>query len=132
MTSIILFFSPPPLQALPDSLDQFLLPLSQEKVSELYVVGTQESTGQRREWEVLVQQTLGPSHLLVHSASLGELYLLMFLRRELIWFCSGLPPYTHHYSSLLFVTTYTYKRLCRCVHGFRFYCIIEGLKIRVV
>lgn len=83
-------------QGLPDSLDQFLLPTSQELVSDLYVVGTQESTSQRREWEVLLQQTLGPSHLLVHSASLGELYLLMFLRRDLIWYCSGLPIPEHN------------------------------------
>lgn len=57
--------------------------------ADLYVVGTQESTGQRREWEVLLQQTLGPSHVLVHSVSLGVLYLVMFLRRDLIWYCSG-------------------------------------------
>ena len=60
-----------------------------ETVPELYVVGTQESTGQLKEWEVLVQQTLGPSHLLLSSSSLGELTVLLFLRRDLIWFCSG-------------------------------------------
>lgn len=77
-------------QIVPESVDDFLLPASQEMVSEVYVIGTQETTGQRKEWEVLLQQTLGPSHLLIHSASLGELCLLLFLRRDLIWFCSGI------------------------------------------
>lgn len=80
------------VQTLPDSLDDFLLPGSEEVVPELYVVGTQETTGQLREWEVLLQQTLGPSHLLLSSVSLGELSLILFLRRDLLWFCSGQPP----------------------------------------
>jgi len=47
----------------------------------------------RHEWEVLLQQTLGPSFVLVHSASLGVIYLLLFLRRDLIWYCSGGPSH---------------------------------------
>ena len=43
----------------------------------------------RREWEVLLQQTLGPAYVLVQSASLGVIYLTLYLRRDLIWFCSG-------------------------------------------
>ena len=78
-----------PVQDLPDSLDDLLLPGSHEVVSELYVVGTQESTSHQREWAVLLQQTLGPTHVFIHSASLGQLYLFVFLRRDLIWYCSG-------------------------------------------
>ena len=91
--SLTLFIPPP--QDLPDSVDPFLLPTSHEVASELYVVGTQESTSQRRDWEVLLQQTLGPSHVLVHSASLGVLYLLIFLRRDLLWFCSEVQSAGH-------------------------------------
>ena len=43
----------------------------------------------RREWELLLQQTLGPAFVLVHSASLGVIHLVLFLRRDLIWYCSG-------------------------------------------
>lgn len=43
---------------------------------------------------MLIQQTLGPSHVLVHSASLGVILLLLFIRRDIIWFCSSTPePY---------------------------------------
>ena len=89
-------------QLLPDSLDDLLLPASLEHVPEVYVVGTQETTGQLREWEVLVQQTLGPSHLLIQSVSLGELSLLLLLRRDLLWFCSGqlCDMYTTHSHTL--------------------------------
>ena len=43
----------------------------------------------RREWEVKLQETLGPQHVLFHSAVHGVLYLSIFLRRDLAWFCSG-------------------------------------------
>lgn len=32
---------------------------------------------------------MGPTHVLVQSISFGSLYLYVFLRRDLIWFCSG-------------------------------------------
>ena len=43
----------------------------------------------RREWEIRLQETLGPHHVLFHSAAFGVLYLNIFIRRDLIWFCSG-------------------------------------------
>ncbi|PRD26067.1 UNVERIFIED_CONTAM: Inpp5e [Trichonephila clavipes] len=43
---------------------------------------------EKLEWEVLLQTTLGPSHVLFTSSSLGVLHLCIFLRRDLIWFCS--------------------------------------------
>lgn len=68
----------------------------------MYAIGTQESTpnkldiiriviiiNNRNDWEVLLQQTLGLSHVLIHSVSLGCIYLCVFIRRDLIWFCSG-------------------------------------------
>ena len=43
----------------------------------------------RHEWEVRLQETLGPQHVLMHSAAHGVLYLCVFVRRDLLWYCSG-------------------------------------------
>ncbi len=48
----------------------------------------QESFPERLEWESRLQDTLGPSHVLFHSAALGTLHQAVFLRRDLIWHCS--------------------------------------------
>jgi len=76
-------------QELPNSLDELLLPLNYDVAADMYVIGTQESTPSRKEWEVLIQKTLGPYYVLVQSASIGVIYLCLFIRRDLIWFCSG-------------------------------------------
>lgn len=52
---------------LPSSLDDILLPNSQPLASDVYVIGTQESTPSRKEWEVLIQQTLGPNYVMTSS-----------------------------------------------------------------
>lgn len=70
------------------SLDDFVLPESSEYVQDMYVVGTQENSMNKREWEIQIQTTLGPSHVLYHSATHGALHLAIFIRRDLIWFCS--------------------------------------------
>ena len=36
-----------------------------------------------------MQETLGMNHVLVHSASHGVLHLAVFVRRDLLWFCSS-------------------------------------------
>ena len=59
-----------------------------EHVPDLVVIGTQEACSDKFEWEVTLQETLGPSHVLFHSASLGTLHLAVFMRRDLIWYCS--------------------------------------------
>ncbi|KAL8174555.1 UNVERIFIED_CONTAM: inositol polyphosphate 5-phosphatase, partial [Gekko kuhli] len=41
-----------------------------------------------REWEIRLQETLGPHYVMLHAAAHGVLYLSVFLRRDLIWFCS--------------------------------------------
>jgi len=41
------------------------------------------------EWELKLQETLGPYYVLFHSSTHGTLHLAVFLRRDLIWFCSG-------------------------------------------
>ena len=69
-------------------MNDFVLPSSVEHVPDLVAIGTQESCSERFDWEVTLQETLGPSHVLFHAASLGTLHLAIFLRRDLIWFCS--------------------------------------------
>ncbi|XP_064616214.1 LOW QUALITY PROTEIN: phosphatidylinositol polyphosphate 5-phosphatase type IV-like [Liolophura sinensis] len=70
-------------------IDDFLLPDSSDFVQDIYVIGTQENSANKKEWEIRMQETLGPSHVLFHSATHGALHLAVFIRRDLIWFCSG-------------------------------------------
>ncbi|XP_050699162.1 phosphatidylinositol polyphosphate 5-phosphatase type IV-like isoform X5 [Eriocheir sinensis] len=72
----------------PANLEAFLLPDEMEHMPDMFVLGTQESGGSRTEWEVRLQATIGPSHVLFTSAIFGVLHLTIFLRRDLIWFCS--------------------------------------------
>lgn len=65
-----------------------MFPLGIDHVPDICVIGTQEACSERFEFEVALQQTLGPSHILFHSAALGTLHLVVFIRRDLIWFCS--------------------------------------------
>ncbi|XP_075688615.1 phosphatidylinositol polyphosphate 5-phosphatase type IV-like [Rhinoderma darwinii] len=71
----------------PQNLEDLLLPSDDTK--DIYVIGVQEGCPNRREWEIKLQDTLGPHYVLYHSSGLGVLYLTIFIRRELIWFCSG-------------------------------------------
>lgn len=72
----------------PKQMNDFVLPNGIEHLPDLIVFGTQESCSERFEWEVTLQETIGPSHVLLHSASLGTLLLAAFIRRDLIWYCS--------------------------------------------
>lgn len=72
----------------PKQLNDFLLPMGVEYVPEIVTIGTQESCSERFEWEVILQETLGPTHILLHSTSLGTLHLAVFIHRDLIWYCS--------------------------------------------
>uniref|UniRef100_A0A0P4VXJ4 Inositol polyphosphate-related phosphatase domain-containing protein n=2 Tax=Scylla olivacea TaxID=85551 RepID=A0A0P4VXJ4_SCYOL len=72
----------------PGNLEAFLLPDEMEHMPDMFVLGTQESGGSRSEWEVRLQATIGPSHVLFTSAIFGVLHLTIFLRRDLVWFCS--------------------------------------------
>ena len=69
-------------------MTDFVFPLGIDHVPDIIVMGTQEANSERFEFEVTLQQTLGPSHILLHSAALGTLHLVVFIRRDLIWFCS--------------------------------------------
>nr|XP_016934899.1 inositol polyphosphate 5-phosphatase E [Drosophila suzukii]XP_016934900.1 inositol polyphosphate 5-phosphatase E [Drosophila suzukii] len=72
----------------PKQLNDFVLPVNVEHVPDIVVMGTQESTPDRFEWEVTIQETLGPSHVLFHATTLGTLHLAVYMRRDLIWYCS--------------------------------------------
>lgn len=75
-------------KTIPKNLDDFLLPKHQEYLQDIYVIGVQESTQDQKMWEVKLQETLGVNHVLAHSVSHGVLHLSVFVRRDLIWFCS--------------------------------------------
>uniref|UniRef100_A0A1B0CRQ2 phosphoinositide 5-phosphatase n=2 Tax=Lutzomyia longipalpis TaxID=7200 RepID=A0A1B0CRQ2_LUTLO len=75
-------------QSPPGQMNDFVLPVGMNHVPDIVSIGTQESWPEKFEWEVSLQETLGPSHILLHSASLGTLHLAVFIRRDLIWFCS--------------------------------------------
>lgn len=66
-------------------VEEFLMPPECEYLQDMYVIGTQECTPHKREWEVTVQATLGPTHVLVRSESLGDIHLIILVRREMIW-----------------------------------------------
>ncbi|XP_078281996.1 phosphatidylinositol polyphosphate 5-phosphatase type IV isoform X2 [Rhinoraja longicauda] len=72
----------------PDSLEDLLLPSDSQPLHDLYVIGTQEGIPDKREWEIRLQMILGPYFVLLCSATHGVLQLSVFIRRDLIWFCS--------------------------------------------
>ncbi|XP_028270450.1 phosphatidylinositol polyphosphate 5-phosphatase type IV [Parambassis ranga] len=75
-------------KGLPVNLDDLLLPTDSEFAQDLYVIGVQEGCPDRREWETRLQETLGPYYVMLYAASHGVLFLSVFVRRDLIWFCS--------------------------------------------
>ncbi|XP_066603443.1 inositol polyphosphate 5-phosphatase E isoform X4 [Prorops nasuta] len=75
-------------QTPPKELNDFMLPSDVEMIPDMLAIGTQESCSERNEWEAALQETLGPSHVLLSSANLGTLHLALFIRRDLIWFVS--------------------------------------------
>ncbi|KAM9116954.1 phosphatidylinositol polyphosphate 5-phosphatase type IV isoform 2-T2 [Pangshura tecta] len=61
---------------LPENLDDFLFPSDPDYAQDI------------REWEIRLQETLGPHYVMLYSAAHGVLYMSVFIRRDLIWFCS--------------------------------------------
>ncbi|XP_049619136.1 phosphatidylinositol polyphosphate 5-phosphatase type IV [Syngnathus scovelli] len=72
----------------PSNLDDLLLPTDSEYAQDFYIIGVQEGCPDRREWEIRLQESLGPHYVMLYAASHGVLYLSAFIRRDLIWFCS--------------------------------------------
>lgn len=76
----------------PINICDLLLPDQVVCMPDIYAIGIQEAFSSQseylRDWEIELQVTLGPSHVLLRSCSLGVLHLALFIRRDLIWFCS--------------------------------------------
>uniref|UniRef100_A0A8C5HGM8 Phosphatidylinositol polyphosphate 5-phosphatase type IV n=1 Tax=Gouania willdenowi TaxID=441366 RepID=A0A8C5HGM8_GOUWI len=75
-------------KGLPSNLDDLLLPADSEFAQDFYIVGVQEGCPDRREWDIRLQETLGPYYVVLYAASHGVLYLTVLVRRDLVWFCS--------------------------------------------
>ncbi|XP_051519658.1 phosphatidylinositol polyphosphate 5-phosphatase type IV-like isoform X1 [Myxocyprinus asiaticus] len=75
-------------KGLPYNLDDLLLPTDTDFAQDVYIIGVQEGCPDRREWEIRLQETLGPYYVMLYAAAHGVLYLTVFVRRDLIWFCS--------------------------------------------
>lgn len=58
-------------------MNDFVLPIGVEHVPDVLAFGTQESCPEKFEWEVSLQETIGPTHVLFHSVSLGNLFLII-------------------------------------------------------
>jgi len=74
------------LKDVPNLVEEFLMPPETETLQDIYVLGTQECSPHKRDWEVSVQATLGPTHVLVRSECLGDIHLMVLVRREMIWY----------------------------------------------
>ena len=72
----------------PKDLNDLLLPKSITFVPDLYAIGIQEGPPDMSQLQIQMQSTIGVSHVLFHSCILGVLHLSIFLRRDLIWFCT--------------------------------------------
>ncbi|CAF3428368.1 unnamed protein product [Rotaria socialis] len=79
-----------PKERMLDDMCDILLPTFLDYVSDLIVICTQETsvTKNKTDWEVLLQEVIGPVHVLFHSLQFGTLSLCIFLRRDLIWYCT--------------------------------------------
>ncbi|XP_031705534.1 phosphatidylinositol polyphosphate 5-phosphatase type IV [Anarrhichthys ocellatus] len=75
-------------KGLPTNLDDLLLPTDSKFAQDFYIIGVQEGCPDKKEWETRLQETLGPYYVMLYAASHGVLYLTVFVRRDLIWFCS--------------------------------------------
>lgn len=53
-------------------LNDFLFPNGIKNVPDILAIGIQEAMPEKTEWEICIQEALGPSHILFHSTSLGK------------------------------------------------------------
>ena len=74
---------------LSDNLDELLLPEMIQTMPDIYVIGVQEFELNQKEWEICLQEQIGPTHVKYTSYYHGSIGLCVFIKRELIWFCSG-------------------------------------------
>ena len=83
---------------LPDNISDLLYPSEDPLVNyaedskrflpDIFVISTQESSPERSQWVVRLQETIGPTHVLAHMMQEGVLYMCVFVRRDLIFHLS--------------------------------------------
>lgn len=76
-------------QDIPPSLHGFLMGDGIDVPTyNIYAIATQEGTMARRNWELKIQETLGPEYVLVHSHALMGIHLCILVQRDLVWHTS--------------------------------------------
>ncbi len=67
----------------PFDLNPIALPEDIEYISDLLAFGIQEAPPGHfiKEWEIDLQKTIGPSHVLLHSTTHGALHLCIIVKR---------------------------------------------------
>jgi inositol polyphosphate 5-phosphatase INPP5E len=73
----------------PDNLDELIIPEMIQTLPEIFVIGVQEFDLNRKDWEIKLQEQIGPSHVKLSSYYAGSIGINLFIKRELIWFTSG-------------------------------------------
>jgi phosphatidylinositol-bisphosphatase len=73
----------------PTDLNPIALPDSLVYVPDLLAFGIQEAPQANfiKEWEIDLQKTIGPTHVLLHSTTHGALHLCIFVRRFVYYYC---------------------------------------------
>ena len=77
------------VKSLPENLDDLLLPENIQTMPDLYIIGVQEMDLNTNQWEIKLQEQIGPSHVKLGSHFHGSIGVTIFIRRELIWYCSS-------------------------------------------
>ncbi|XP_054164563.1 inositol polyphosphate 5-phosphatase E-like [Oppia nitens] len=81
----------------PQDLNPIVLPDTIEHVADIMVFGVQEAPGNAlKDWEIDIQKSIGPSHVLLHSTTHGALHMVIFVKRFLIWYVSIPEDETHN------------------------------------
>uniref|UniRef100_A0A8C7WQ15 Phosphatidylinositol polyphosphate 5-phosphatase type IV n=1 Tax=Oryzias sinensis TaxID=183150 RepID=A0A8C7WQ15_9TELE len=78
---------------LPANLNDLLLPTDSEFAQDFYVVGVQEGCQDKREWEICIQETLGPHYVMLYAASHG-------IYGSINQICLLLPPTVPEHSTV--------------------------------
>ncbi|CAF0870003.1 unnamed protein product [Brachionus calyciflorus] len=78
----------------PNNLDQLVLPDVIQNVPDILIFGVQEFALNQKVWEISLQEQIGPTHVKLSSYYHGSIGITIFVKRELIWFCS-IVEYEH-------------------------------------
>ena len=81
-------------KTLPDEIENFFLPDYASSnyaapAPHIFVFGIQESMSDKRKLQLKIQETIGHHFVCLTCNSLGTLTLIVFIRRELIWYTSA-------------------------------------------